>query len=180
MTPALIGSLSVIGAGIIFMIISIPFFMNNKKLKKNCTATTTGKVIKYRFSGKSGAHSIAPVVEFVVDGKKYKAYRHYKAVSSVSRSAVGIDEITGKKDAFYISDNDVFHINTVGSFHNYKKLGEEKWPIGSELNVVYNPNKPKQAFVEKVVTIGNIAGIVLLSCGALFILLGILFDIILA
>lgn len=179
MTPDLIGGIAVAGAGVVFIILSIFFFRRNSYFKKHCTATTTGKVIKYKFGGKSGAHWVSPLVEFYVDGKKYKAYRHYKGVVSVHAPKIDPGSFIGKGDSFFISKNDMFHINTSGSIHNYRKMGEETWPIGTELPVVYNPEKPKQAFVEKVVTINNIAGICFLCCGAGFILLGVLFGILL-
>ena len=49
--------------------------------------------------------------------------------------------------------------------------------MGSKVPVVYNPKNPKQGFVEKVVVISDIAGIVLLCVGGGFLALAGLFYI---
>ncbi len=165
MNDLTISSICIAGAGLLLAIISIPFFLHKKAVRKNCTEETKGKVVKYRFRGSGNLSSIAPVVEFYVNGRKFKAYRHYRCVSSKYQSTHNPNEMFGQSDRFYISEKDVFHINTKGVFHNYKKLAEEKWPLGSEMTVVYNPRKPRQAFVEKVVVISGIVGTVFLSCG---------------
>ena len=155
-------------------IISIPFFLHKKAVSKNCTEKTKGKVVKYRFGGGDNLSSVAPVVEFVVNDKKFKAYRHYRGVSSKLKVTPNLNELFGQGDSFYISEKDVFHINLTGVAQNYKKLAEEAWPLGTEMTVIYNPQKPRQAFVEKVVVISDIIGIVLLSCGCgLMIISGI-------
>lgn len=179
MSAGLIGGIAVAGAGLIFCIIAIPFFIKEKTLMKKCTSRTTGQVVKYKYGG-GDAMWVSPVVEFEVGGKKYSAYRHYKGSARGSNSKPVIDPETGKELPFYIDEKEVFHrqITRIKLFqsneeHNIKKVGEI-WPIGSSMTVLYNPDKPKQAFVDKVVTISKIAGIVLLSCGGGFIALGTL------
>ena len=54
------------------------------------------------------------------------------------------------------------------SMKHLQEMGERAWPKGSELPVVYNPEKPRQGFVEKVVVISDIVGIVIVSAGAGF------------
>lgn len=175
MSALMLSGVIVMAVGAAVMLLSVPFFMRKKNLIKNCTAETTGNVIGYVYRGSSGAHSVAPKVEFVVDGEKYKAFRHYKAVASVHKKTVDPNDFMGADNSFWISENDVFHVKTKGGFANYKALGEATWPIGTTLPVVYNPNKPKQAFVEKVVSVSNIAGIVIMCSGLLFVALGALF-----
>lgn len=168
MTATSIASIAIGGAGLLLALISIPFFLRKQVLEKKCSAKTTGTVIKYRYGGNADFRSIAPVVEFCVNGKMYKAYRHYKGVVSKKIVTPNPDTLAGQNNSFYISEKDVFHINKSGVYHNYSELCEKMWPLGSELPVVYNPEKPKQAFVEKVVSISNIAGIVLLCVGCGF------------
>lgn len=176
MTAMEISCLCVAGVGLLTALISLPFFSRARALKKNCIATTTGKVVKYRIGGGDNARSVAPVAEYYVDGKKYKAYRHYRGVVSVNKITPKVSELFGQNDCFYISKKDKFHINTTGVYHNYKAIGERAWPIGSELPIVYNPEKPKQGFVEKVVVISDIVGIVLISVGGgLMLVAGIMF-----
>lgn len=175
MNALMIGGLCVALSGVLLALVGIPFYMREKHLRERCTAKTTGKVIGYVYRGSDAATSVAPKVEFEVDGRKYKAYRHYKAIMSVSKSSHDINSIAGQEDCFWVDEKDNFHVRTKGIIHNYKKMGEEHWPIGTELPVVYNPNKPKQAFVDKVVIIYNIVGITLWGVGALFIAIGVFF-----
>jgi hypothetical protein len=174
MTAMEISCLCVAGVGLLIILIAIPFFSRARALKKNCTETTTGIVIKHRIGGSDNGRSVAPVVEYCVNGKKYRAYRHYRGVVAVKKITPKMNELFGQNDGFYISKNDRFHLNATGVYHNYREMGERVWPKGSELPVVYNPEKPKQGFVEKVVVISDIVGFVLTGVGAGLLLLSVL------
>ena len=80
------------------VILSILFFLKEKRLKKNCISMAKGNVIKYKYLGSNNARSISPVVEYTVDGKKYNAYRHYKKIISKNKYVLNNDE----SDNFYI------------------------------------------------------------------------------
>lgn len=175
MNTQMISSICIALVGILLIILSILFFIKEKKLKKNCTSMVKGNVIKYKYLGSNNARSISPVVEYTVDGKKYNAYRHYKKIVSKNKYVLNNDE----SDNFYILD-DTFYINTIGVYHNYRLLAEEKWPIGTELPVFYNSKNPKQGFVEKVVTINKTVGTVLLCTGVGLIILPLVFYILLS
>lgn len=174
MTAITISCICVGGVGLLIALISIPFFVKAINAKKNCVAHATGTVIKYKYGGGSNGRSVAPVVEFEVEGEKYKAYRHYRGVISKSVHNLNPNEILGQADNIMITDKDKFYANISGIYHNYERLAKITWPLGSSLPVVYNPKKPKQAFVEKVVVLSDIVGIVLLSVGAGFMLLATL------
>lgn len=174
MTAIMISCICVGGVGLLIALISIPFFAKAINLKKNCVAHATGTVIKYKYSGGSNGRSVAPVVEFEVDGEKYNAHRHYRGVISTRVRNINPNEMLGQTDSIMITDKDKFRVNLSGIYHNYERLGKSAWPLGSSMPVVYNPKKPKQAFVEKVVVLSDIVGIVLLSVGAGFILLATL------
>lgn len=161
-----IGCICVGAAGLVAALLSLPFFMRGRSLRRRCTAETVGKVIKHRIAGGSNAKSVAPVAEFSVNGRTYTAYRHYKGVVSTNISTPEMEKVFGQGDGFYISENDIFHIHTTGIYHNYRVLGEQVWHIGSDVKVIYDPKKPKCAYIDKVVTSAKTAGIVLLSCGA--------------
>ena len=173
MTAIIIACTSIAGAGLLTALISVAFFIHAKTLKEKCTAQTTGTVIEHKFNrtNESGV-SFTPIVEFMVNGRIYKAHRHYRglAVKRITNPAAS------QQDSFFISEKDVFHINTVGKSYNYKAMAEEAWPLGSRLPVLYDPAKPKRAFVEKVVTLSNIVGIVLLSVGGGLIVLACIFN----
>ena len=173
-----ISCMVIAGVGIGMILLSIPFFLRLKKIRRKCSEMTTGKVIDYyvKRNGDMGS-SIAPIVEYSVNGKTYKAYRRYKGIKSVKKIPPKQSGNT-EQSTFYISKNDWFCKTQNGQVANLSFQAKEMWPIDSELPVVYNPDKPKQAYVEKVVGISNIAGIVLASAGAGFVLLaGIVFMI---
>lgn len=166
MTALEISCIAVGGAGVLIALISILFFTYSLRLKKKCSAQTMGTVIDYKYKRTNHATSIAPITEFWVDGQSYTAYRHYKGVVSTKKISGNHENAMDQAGSFYISENDWFHKSQNGVFANYSMLAREKWPMGSELPVVYNRKKPKQAYVEKVVVISNIVGTVLASVGA--------------
>ena len=147
MTALTISCICVGGVGLLIALISIPFFVKAINAKKNCIAQATGTVIKYKYGGGSNGRSVAPVVEFEVDGEKYKAYRHYRGVISKSVRNLKPNEMLGQTDSIMITDKDKFRANISGIYHNYERLAKATWPLGSSLPVVYNPKKPKQAYV---------------------------------
>ena len=175
MNTQMISSTCIALVGVLLVILSILFFLKEKRLKKNCISVAKGNVIKYKYLGSNNARSISPVVEYTVGGKKYNAYRHYKKIISKNKYVLNNDE----SDNFYILD-DTFYINTMGVYHNYRLLAEEKWPLGTELPVFYNPKNPKQGFVEKVITISKTVGIVLLCTGVGLIILSFISYILLS
>ena len=173
-----ISCMVIAGVGIGLILLSIPFFLRRKKLTMKCSERTTGKVIDYyvKRNGDMGS-SIAPIVEYVVNGKTYKAHRRYKGIKSVKKIPLKESENT-EQSSFYISKNDWFCKTQNGQVVNLSFQAKEMWPIDSEMPVLYNPDKPKQAYVEKIVVLSNIVGIVLASVGAGFVLLaGIVFMI---
>ena len=81
-----ISCMVIAGVGIGLILLSIPFFLRLKKIRRKCSEMTTGKVIDYyvKRNGDMGS-SIAPIVEYSVNGKTYKVYRRYKGIKSVKK-----------------------------------------------------------------------------------------------
>lgn len=100
------------------------------------------------------------MVAYLVDGKPYTAYRHYKGVVTSRKSGA-----SGAGNRLFVSERDVLHIHTAGMFCNCGELAAALWPIGSTMPVVYNPRNPKQGFVEKPVSLGGTVGVTLLCTG---------------
>lgn len=175
MSGLVISCIAVGGAGILFALLAIPFLTHEKRLTKKCSATIMGTVIDYKRSYTSSETAIAPLVEFYIDGVQYTAYRHYKGVVS-AKKASSKDTAEQSAFGFYVSENDWFHRRQTGTVASLVAEAREVWPMGSELPVVYNPEKPKQAFVEKVVVKTKVAGIVLLFLGAaMAVIAGLIF-----
>lgn len=161
-------------SGIIFVIVGILVASANNKRRKSCTEVTTGKVIKYCYPGNQ---SVGPVAEYYVEGKKYKASKKYRYFSSITKRK-SVKDFNPSNASIYVDDNDVFHISS-GGVINYKKLAAETWPIGSEIKVFYNPEKPKKAYLERIPKKGSIIPLVFIPVGLFFVALGVLLTIVL-
>lgn len=159
MTATEIACLCIGAAGILTALLSLPFFCRGRALSKKCSARTTGTVQRYRIGG-GNRKAISPVVAYLVDGKPYTAYRHYKGVVTSHKSGA-----SGAGNRLFVSEWDVLHIHTAGMFCNCGELAAALWPIGSTMPVVYNPRNPKQGFVEKPVSLGGTVGVTLLCTG---------------
>ena len=85
MTATEIACLCIGAAGILTALLSLPFFCRGRALSKKCSARTTGTVQRYRIGG-GNRKAISPVVAYLVDGKPYTAYRHYKGVVTSHKS----------------------------------------------------------------------------------------------
>jgi len=135
--------LSIGGVGLLFITIGLIIVIAQKKKTKRCTKITTGYVKRNRYRGKG---IIFPMVEYQVENKIYTVARKYRGY--VSKINLGIPEGVDKEIGAYISSNDVVHTYHCG----YMNIANKLWPIGTEMKVYYNPNKPKEAFVEKIPT----------------------------
>ena len=188
LTPNLIACLSIGGAGILTALLSIPFFRRAGKLRRHCCARTEGTVIRYHYQPKqSGGPSIAPVAAFQVDGVGYTARLHYKSAATVSKSAIFFRNdadpktcIAVRKDIFYArlehhpqSMEEMAHIMGTDECifvrhhpRSMEEMARETWQPGSKLPVVYDPDDPRCAYIDHVVSKASVAGITLLCVGA--------------
>lgn len=158
--------------GIILVIIGILIFSSNKKRRQACSQQVEGKVIKYCYPGNQ---SVGPIAEYYVDGKKYKARKKYRYFTNkVIRRNPG--DIDMGNTSICVDENDVFH-KTSGGAINYRTLAQEIWPIGSSIQVFYNPEKPKMAYLERVPKKGSIIPPVFISVGLGILALGILITV---
>lgn len=188
LTPNLIACLAIGGAGILTALLSIPFFRRTGKLRRRCCARTEGTVIRYHYQPKqSGGPSIAPVASFQVDGVSYTARLHYRGVATVSRSANLFRNDADPKTCIAVR-NDIFHArleyrprsmeemaHIMGTDEcifvrhhprSMEEMARETWQPGSKLPVVYDPDDPRCAYIDHVVSKASVAGITLLCVGA--------------
>lgn len=126
---------------------------SSRKKRAACTARTIGKVIKYVYPGNQ---SVAPLAEYIVDGKKYKESLKYRYVVHAGRKQASLSNIVIK---------------------NYKKFASERWPIGSDIDVFYDPEKPSRSYVDYVPEKGPVVTPVFIGVGAFFLVLGILLTV---
>ena len=188
LTPNLIACLAIGGAGILTALLSIPFFRRTGKLRRRCSARTEGTVIRYHYQPKqSGGPSIAPVAAFQVNGVGYTARLHYKSAATVSKSAIFFRNDTDPKTCIAVR-NDIFHArlehhprsmeemaHIMGTDecifvrHHPRSMEEmprETWQPGSKLPIVYDPDDPRCAYIDHVVSKASVAGVTLLCVGA--------------
>lgn len=146
--------------GLIFLILSLIFKNKDKKMVKQCTLTTKGKVIKYTLWNNNGVHF--PIVEYIVNDTKYNQRLKYGWIVNKSSSFNKI-----KTEV----ENDVKEGNLVINSNAYISTDalKEHFPVGTELDVFYNPQNPDKSYVMRFVK--NPAVKVLFFIGLSFIVL---------
>ena len=146
--------------GLILVILSLIFKNKDKKMVKQCTLTTKGKVIKYTLWNNNGVHF--PIIEYIVNDTKYNQRLKYGWVVNKSSSFNRIKtevENDVKEENLIINSN--VHIST--------NALKEHFPVGTELDVFYNPQNPGKSYVMRYVK--NPAVKVLFIIGLAFVVL---------
>ena len=146
--------------GLILLILSLIFRSKDKEMIKQCTLTTKGKVIKYTLWNNNGIHF--PIVEYLVNETKYNQRLKYGLIINKSSS---FNRIKTEVENDIKEQNLVINSNT----YIYTNALKEHFPIGTELDVFYNPQNPNKSYVMRFVK--NPAVKVLFFIGLLFIIL---------
>ncbi len=146
--------------GLILLILSLIFRSKDKEMIKQCTLTTKGKVIKYTLWNNNGIHF--PIVEYLVNETKYNQRLKYGLIINKSSS---FNRIKTEVENDIKEQNLVINSNT----YIYTNALKEHFPIGTELDVFYNPQNPNKSYVMRFVE--NPAVKVLFFVGLLFIIL---------
>ena len=146
--------------GLVLLILSLVFKNKDKKMVEKCTLSTKGKVIKYTLWNNNGIHF--PIVEYVVKDTKYNQRLKYGWIINKSSSFNGIKT---KVVNDILGENLVINSNAYISTNVLK----EHFPIGTELDVFYNPENPAKSYVARFVK--NPAIKVLFFIGLFFIAL---------
>ena len=146
--------------GLVLLILSLVFKNKDKKIFGKCTLSTKGKVIKYTLWNNNGIHF--PIVEYVVNDTKYNQRLKYGWIINKSSSFNGV-----KTEV----ENDILGENLVINSNAYISTNvlKEHFPIGTELDVFYNPENPAKSYVARFVK--NPAIKVLFFIGLFFIAL---------
>lgn len=129
------------GLGLLFCALGVLFILLQNSKKKKCKQCIEGTVVKYSFPGDG---RVAPVVEYSVDGKQYRAKRKFRGYITVQNPSKQYDmneaHVTDK-DYLYLPQKPIFPL---------KKIAENLWPVGSSMPVYYKKSNPKCAYVEKI------------------------------
>ena len=146
--------------GLILLILSIIFKNKDKKMVKQCNQKTKGKVIKYTLWNNNGVHF--PIVEYIVNNAKYNQKLKYSWIINKSSS---FNKVKTKVENNVKEENLVINSNA----HIYTNVLEEHFPVGTELDVFYNPQNPNKSYVMRFVKSPMVK--VLFFTGLLFIIL---------
>ena len=152
----------VAGLGAILFIagILIKVFTDRKNIR--CTSVTVGKVSRHSFMGDG---RIAPVVEYEAGGEKYTCKKRFTGIKKVHSTR--LDEPDAWED-----EKGYLHVRT-GILSNMRQLAQTLWPVGTEMEVHYDPNDPVNSYVG--VTVNNaVLCRVFLIAGAGIAALGVL------
>lgn len=128
--------------GLVLLILSLVFKNKDKKIFGKCTLSTKGKVIKYTLWNNNGIHF--PIVEYVVKDTKYNQRLKYGWIINKSSSFNGVKT---KVVNDILGENLVINSNAYISTNVLK----EHFPIGTELDVFYNPENPAKSYVARFV-----------------------------
>ena len=155
MPEGLLVFLTVGSIGLLLLLAGIFICILESRKKQNCTGETVGTVVRYSFANDFPA----PIVEYMVEGKMY--------------TKKGLPPSGSRKNGVFVDSKDIVHIHR-GAYLNMRAEAERLYPLGTTLPVWYNPEKPKQAYVEKIPTKAPIEAVVFLWVGLGLILLGAL------
>ena len=145
--------------GITFLVLTLIFKNRDKNILERSTQVVVGKVVKYTLVGNKGIYY--PVVEYIVNNIHYYQRLKYSFIITKSSSFKNINpEIENN----FLDTKLVINRNT----HISRNMLKDKFPIGSELAVYYNPNNPKESYVLRFSK--N-------PCIKIFLIIGILFTV---
>ena len=136
------------------------FIFSNYSNAKRCTERTEGVIIRYSYVLYNGIS--LPVVEYTVDGNQYKVVgpKFLSAISNTISTPLGSIVSDVKTDNFENGEiPQVLRYKVKGnSFLSFTKSPlKERFPIGGEVAVYYDPKKPKHSYVERPLKPGRYA-----------------------
>ena len=124
------------GLGAILFITGILIKVLTERKNSRCTSKTVGKVIRHSFMGDG---RIAPVVEYEAGGERYTCKKRFAGIKKVHSTR--LDEPDAWED-----EKGYLHVRT-GILSNMRQLAQTLWPVGTEMEVHYDPNDPGNSYV---------------------------------
>ena len=124
------------GLGAILFIAGILIKVLTERKNSRCTSKTVGRVIRHSFMGDG---RIAPVVEYEAGGERYTCKKRFAGIKKVHSTR--LDEPDAWED-----EKGYLHVRT-GILSNMRQLAQTLWPVGSEMEVYYDPDDPGTSYV---------------------------------
>ncbi len=134
---------------ITLILVSFKLFYKYLIQEKKCTCKTTGVVRRYTVVSYGGQNTGVhlPVVFYTINGKEYKVvgpeYKMYKSIT--------IRTPFSQKTATYTEKDQVLTITQTSNSNAFihRNPLEQSYPIGTVIDVYYDPQNPKLAYVLK-------------------------------
>lgn len=121
-------------------------------MEKRCTGMTAGRVIRYSAVARNGVS--LPVVEYRVDGVAHRVVGpRFTSVRTVTTSALG-GPLISEVESNLVPGRPIpkelhLRIRTHSNASVAPSPLEALYPVGAPARVFFNPDRPKEAFVER-------------------------------
>lgn len=127
----------VAGLGAILFVVGMLIKTSADRKNSRCTSKTIGKVVRHSFMGDG---RVAPVVEYESGGKTYTCQKGFNGIIKVHSTRLN------EPDAWE-DDKGYLHVQT-GIEANMRQVAQALWPVGSEMEVHYDPSNPKTGYAD--------------------------------
>lgn len=124
--------------GLVLLVLSLFLKNRDKHTLERSTQIFMGKVVKYTLLGNKGVYF--PIIEYIVNDITYNQRLKYGWIITKSSS---FKNITPDIENNFLDTNLVINKN----IHVSRNILIDKFPIGTELAVYYNPSNPKESYV---------------------------------
>lgn len=134
------------------LIVSYALGYRSTQKEKRCSVKTRGTVVKYTIAQYNGFS--LPVVEYTADSNKYTVVGpHFKGGVKKHFSApwhkITAEQESNIKKGEPLPDFIKVTRKTNSFASVYTSPLMERYPVGSQVDVYYDPRKPKRAYVER-------------------------------
>lgn len=134
------------------LIVAYAYGYRSTQKEKRCSVKTRGTVIRYSAAQYNGFS--LPVVEYTANGKKYRVVGpHFKGGVKKNFSApwnkINAEQESNIKNGEPLPDVIKVTRKTNSFVSVCVSPLTQRYPVGSEVDVFYDPQKPKRAFVER-------------------------------
>ncbi|MFI3207912.1 MAG: hypothetical protein R3Y40_02125 [Eubacteriales bacterium] len=152
MTVNLILALAVSPGALALWICTYIFVIKKKGQGERCTTHTIGMIIRYSSINYSGIY--IPLAEYYVDGKRYLVAGPKFTGAIVTRISTPFHDPNTKSETNLTTRENLptkLRVKIYKNSHvsNFRSPLTELYPIHSEVDIYYNPSKPKDAFVQR-------------------------------
>lgn len=148
-------------------------FVRPKKRREQITAHTTGRVL--RMSNFYSNEVRIPLVEYEAEGKTYRICGPRFAGHSTLPPERGNMNIGANNSNIPPLGELPLIVRSAGRAYNAEKDMAIRYPVGKAVDVFYDPDEPKRAFVEREAPLPVWAAGIVIGGESIIILLGIIF-----